>query len=276
MQELTRSDEVREAVARAYGKAVSGPAAAGCCAGPSRSALVELAGYGAEEIGSLPAEASGSSFGCGNPLALAEVREGDVVLDLGSGAGLDLILAARKVGPAGRAIGVDMTEAMVARARENIARAGLSNAEVRRGIIEALPVEAASVDRVISNCVINLSPEKEKAFAEIARVLRPGGRLLISDIVVEELPERLRGNEALHAACVGGAVSEREYIAGIASAGLEEVEVLDRLIYDESQLEALLGSGCACGGDIPGAGELAAALSGKVWSARFSARKPRR
>ncbi len=172
----TRPEDLRSDVAKAYGERVAQPASGRLLRrrAAQKGAVVEFAGYTADELAELPDDAVVNSFGCGNPVALAGLRKGDVVLDLGSGAGIDLLLAARLVGPEGRVIGVDMTDEMIARAEANIAAAGLANVEVRKGIIEELPVEDASVDWVISNCVINLSPEKERVFAEIARVLRPG------------------------------------------------------------------------------------------------------
>lgn len=262
-----------------YTKAASTPSG-GCCAGPAQKGVTaRAAGYGADELASLPADAVENSFGCGNPVAFAGVGEGETVVDLGSGAGIDLLLAAKKVGPAGRIIGVDMTDEMNARARRNAAAAGLENVEVREGVIEDLPVESASVDWVFSNCVINLSPDKPKVFAEIARVLKPGGRMVVSDIVVEALPEWVRRNEALYAVCIAGAVSERDYVEGLGEAGLEDVEVVARLVYDASQIEGLIRSEMAGveaamlerGGTLAG---IAEELEGKVWSARFSARKP--
>ena len=265
-------DEVRAAVSEAYGTAISRPSSGGCCTGTvEKSTVVKLAGYQGKELEALPPDAAGGSFGCGNPLAFSEVKKGDVVLDLGSGAGVDLLIAARKVGPEGRAIGIDMTDEMIAKARENIAAAGLKNAEVRKGIIEDLPVESSSVDWVISNCVINLSPQKHRVFAEIARVLRPGGRMLVSDIVAERLPDWVRDSEAFYSACVAGGVSEPEYVAGLRSAGLEDVEVRERLVYDESQLGSL--AECASTGtgeETDGWGS----LTGKVWSALIYGRKP--
>ena len=265
-------DEVRTAVSEAYGRAISRPSSGGCCTGTvEESTLVKLAGYGGAELEDLPRDAAGRSFGCGDPLAFSDVKQGDTVLDLGSGAGIDLLIAAKKVGPAGRAIGIDMTDEMIAKARENIAAAGLKNAEVRKGIIEHLPVESSSVDWVISNCVINLSPEKDRVFAEINRVLKPGGRMRVSDIVVEHLPDWVRDNEAFYSACVAGAVSEQEYVEGLRAAGLEDVEVRERLVYDESQLGGLAGcTPTGAGEGTHGSGSLA----GKVWSALIYGRKP--
>ena len=258
----------RNDVSRFYASAIKrGSCGCGCGPAPSKSALP--AGYRDEDLNRLPD--GESSFGCGNPLAFAAVKEGEVVLDLGAGAGLDLLIAAEKVGPTGRVIGVDMTDAMIEAAQANIARAGLANVEVRKGIIEALPVGSDSVDHVISNCVINLSPEKPKVFAEIARVLRPGGRIRISDIVAEELPDWIRADPDLYGACIGGAIPEAAYIAGLQVAGLVDVEVVERLVYDAEQVGELtdVASTC-CGGRDP----RLAGLVGKIWSATFAGRKP--
>jgi SAM-dependent methyltransferase len=283
---MKSSDHIREQVSYAYARAVSRPVktAGPCCSPVQKGVVVKLAGYGADELAALPDEAVVNSFGCGNPLAFSEVREGETVLDLGSGAGIDLLLAARKVGQSGKVIGVDMTDAMIAKAKNNIAAAGLSNIEVRKGLIESLPVESDSVDWVISNCVINLSPEKSRVFAEIARVLRPGGRMLVSDIVVEELPDWVRRDVALYASCVSGAISEAEYLDGLRRAGLVDVEVRERIVYDEAQLAAFTGSelsevlegGACCGGSAASSerlAEVARGLAGKIWSAKFFARK---
>lgn len=241
--------------------------------------MAKFAEYQHDDLAALPAEAVANSFGCGNPLAFSAVHPGDVVLDLGSGAGIDLLLAARKVGSSGRVIGVDMTEAMLAKARENIAAAGLANVEVRQGVIEALPVEDASVDWVISNCVINLSPEKTRVFAEIARVLKPGGWMLVSDIVATDLPEELAGNPRLHSCCLSGAIPEHDYLAGLREAGMEEVEVVDRLVYTAAQIEAFIGHelvdpAACCKAETALAKTWAPKLVGKVASARIRARRP--
>lgn len=241
-----------------------------CCGTTSPAA--RLAGYAENEQHS---DAASASFGCGNPLAFAGVKAGETVLDLGSGAGLDLLLAAEKVGPSGQVIGVDMTDDMIAVARDNARKAGFDNIDVRSGLIEKLPVDDGSIDWVISNCVINLSPDKPAVFAEIYRVMRPGAHLSISDIVVQDLPDWIRDSVAAWSACIAGAISEQDYLQGLRQTGLEDVAVADRLVYDASQLRAIL---CE---DIPGLdldGQQIDALleqhAGTVWSARFTARKP--
>jgi len=278
-------NKVRKSVSTAYAKAVSAQGADSCCCSePAQKSVVsKLAGYSREELECLPPEAVVNSFGCGHPLAFSAVKEGDVVVDLGSGAGIDILLAAKKVGPTGRAIGVDMTDEMIAKARENIAASGLTNVELRKGVIEDLPVETGTVDWVISNCVINLSPDKPKVFAEIARVLKPGGRMSVADIVVKDLPEWIRQNEALYSSCVAGAISEEEYLDGLRQAGLEQAEVRERIIYDAAQLKALVKSELpdneqsvtCCDGPVSGEtiGQIAESLVGKVWSAKFHAQK---
>ncbi len=240
-----------------------------CC---TSSPAARLAGYENVEQHS---EAAGASFGCGNPLAFAGVQPGDTVLDLGSGAGLDLLLAAEKTGPTGRVIGVDMTDEMVAAAQQNAARGGFDNIDVRKGLIEELPVEDNSVDWVISNCVINLSPDKPAVFREIARVMKPGASFSISDIVVGDLPDWIRESAAAWSACVAGAISEEAYLQGLRDAGLADLEVTERLVYDACQLRAILSE------DIPGldldCDQIDALLqeySGTVWSAKFVGRKP--
>jgi SAM-dependent methyltransferase len=245
-----------------------------------KGVAAKIAGYSPAELAALPESAVVNSFGCGNPLAFSGVEPGQTVLDLGSGAGIDLLIAAARVGPEGRVIGVDMTEPMIERARAAAAGAGHTNIDVRRGLIEDLPVESGTVDWVISNCVINLSPEKDRVFAEIARVLKPGGRISISDIVIERLPWWVRRSGRLHSACIAGAISEAEYVAGLESAGLEDVEVSGRLIYEASQLAGLAESEVStlslprwlrrpAGGLLRWA---ARRFAGRVWSAQFGGR----
>ena len=279
-------DQVRSEVSKAYAERVTGPDGGGCCgtAPAWNEAAAALAGYSKEELAPLPTDAAVNSFGCGNPVALAGLRPGDVVLDLGSGAGIDLFLAAEKVGPKGRVIGVDMTDEMIAKAKENIRAGNYSNVEVRKGIIEDLPVDSGSVDWVISNCVINLSPEKPKVFREIARVLKPGGQMLVSDIVAKDLPKELRAVSALYAACIAGAISEEDYLAGLRAAGLGDVEVRARLVYDADQLAAFADDigesaagacGCGCSAQLgPEMRAYAKTLEGTIWSAKVYARKP--
>ena len=273
-------DAVHESVSKAYAKALtdSQEGTEGCCdcgcSDRTGSTASRLAGYDTEDADT--AKAAASSFGCGNPLAFADVESGQTVLDLGSGAGLDLIIAAKQVGPDGRVIGVDMTDTMIEAARENARLQGHSNIEVRKGLIEELPVDPASVDWVISNCVINLSPEKERVFAEIARVLAPGGRFRISDIVVEELPPWLRQSSEAYAACIAGAIPEAEYVSGLKRAGLTDISVDHRLVYSASQIRGLVEHDLKSFGLDAGAlGEVFEEVEGKVWSAYFSGSKPR-
>ena len=282
-----KANAIREKVSSAYARAIKSvkPSCCGpqsCCGPDPSTTIAELGTYKAAEIKAHQAAAA-SSFGCGNPLAFSDVKKGETVLDLGSGAGFDLLIAAEKVGPAGQVIGVDMTEAMIAKARENIKTAGATNIEVRYGLIEELPVETASVDWVISNCVINLSPEKAKVFKEISRVLKPGGRMRISDIVVEELPAELREHQGLYNSCVAGAVSEEEYLAGLGEAGLTEIKVEERLVYDAAQIKAIFADQQAglidLFDDLPEKERTATIerlikeAAGKVWSAKITARK---
>jgi arsenite methyltransferase len=268
-----QSDEVHEQVSQRYTEALSRTGGGGGCCGTQPSTAAGLAGYGADAA--THAEAAASSFGCGNPVALAGIEAGATVLDLGAGAGLDLLLARDRVGERGQVIGVDMTDAMIETARRNIAHAGVSNVEVRKGKIEHLPVDDASVDWVISNCVINLSPDKPAVFREIARVLRPGGSFSISDIVVESLPEWVRENVDAYMACVGGAISEAEYVAGLEAAGLVDVRVTDRLVYTADQIQAIVSEDLGgFQGDCDTTRRAVDEVAGKVWSARVTGRRP--
>jgi len=276
------SNNIRKQVSRFYADSVNKGCGCSCGCTPTlqKGVAVKTAGYSSEELSDLPDDAVVNSFGCGNPLAFSNVKEGQTVLDLGSGAGIDLLIAARKVGPSGRVIGVDMTDDMIIRAQANIAAAGFKNIEVRKGIIEDMPVEDSSVDWVISNCVINLSPEKNKVFSEIARVLKPGGQISISDIVVGDLPEWVRESAALYGACVAGAISEEEYVNGLLTSGLGSVEVVDRFVYGGDQLKSLVesefpadSSSCCCCGTDKVIAEVSKVLDGKIWSARFVGKK---
>ena len=216
-------EQVRDRYAEAARAVTDG--GSGCC-GDSGSADFGESRYSAEQRGELPDTAALASLGCGNPTAVAELREGEVVLDLGSGGGIDVILSARRVGPTGVAYGVDMTDEMLALAQRNAREAGITNAHFLRGEIEAVPLPSESVDVVISNCVINLSTDKPAVLTEMARVLRPGGRLGISDIVAEDhLTPAERAERGSWCGCVAGALSREEYVAGLEAAGFEHVAV---------------------------------------------------
>jgi SAM-dependent methyltransferase len=232
----TAADELREEVRRRYaesaravteGTGECGCGSGKCCADDaSDGASFVEAFYDAEQRGELPDAAVLASLGCGNPTAVAELHEGEVVLDLGSGGGIDVILSARRVGPSGAAYGLDMTDEMLALARKNAAEAGVTNVHFLKGVIEQIPLPADSVDVVISNCVINLSVDKPAALTEIARVLKPGGRVGVSDIVAEDhLTPEQRGERGSYVGCIAGALSKREYEAGLEAAGFEQVSV---------------------------------------------------
>ncbi|HSB79285.1 MAG TPA: arsenite methyltransferase [Candidatus Methylomirabilis sp.] len=284
--------EIKDAVKSRYAKAIQrassccGPSAtqgapqASSCCGPTaveqKGNLVKIAGYDQDELSRLPADAVQNSFGCGTPLAFAGVQSGQVVLDIGSGAGIDCFIAAEKVGPAGKVIGLDMTPEMIERARQNAREAGITNVEFRFGEAEKMPVQDASVDWVISNCVINLSPDKPAVFGEITRILRPGGRISISDIVAQDLPEPVRQSRDAWTGCLAGAISEEAYVKGLEAAGLRDVRVTTRTVYDASQLKGLFASTCCGVGEAAGgdAATLAGAAAGKIWSARFEGVKP--
>jgi arsenite methyltransferase len=218
------ADRVRSAVRARYGKIAETRGSSCCASGGQTRAYAEEIGYTSEELDQVP-EGANLGLGCGNPTALAELRPGDVVLDLGAGAGFDAFLAARKVAPNGRVIGVDMTLEMLRKARENAVKAGLADiVEFREGIIEELPVVSGSTDVVISNCVINLSPDKPKVFREIFRVLKPGGRMSVSDILLTEpLPREVASLAGAYVACVGGAMVDKDYLAAIEAAGFTDI-----------------------------------------------------
>ena len=218
----TTADELREEVRQRYAEpARAVTESSGGCGCGGRGDL-----YDAEQRGELPDAAVLAALGCGNPVAVAELRAGETVLDLGSGGGIDVILSAKRVGPAGTAYGLDMTDEMLALAQRNAADAGVANAHFLKGVIEQIPLPAASVDVVISNCVINLSVDKPAVLTEIARVLRPGGRVGVSDIVAEDrLTAAERAERGSYTGCIAGALSRSEYVAGLEAAGFEDVSV---------------------------------------------------
>ncbi len=221
------------------------PAATSCCG--SRAASWDATDpitsnlYDASQSGDVPDMALAASLGCGNPTALAELKPGETVLDLGSGGGIDVLLSARRVGPTGKAYGLDMTDEMLALARENQAKSGLANVEFLKGEIEDIPLPDGAVDVVISNCVINLSGDKDRVLREAFRVLRPGGRFAVSDVVVRgEVPEAIRRSMELWAGCVAGALSESDYRAKLAAAGFTGIDIEVTRVYDGDAARAFL------------------------------------
>lgn len=222
MDKTTTGKIVREA----YGKIAQGQEGCGCgTCGPDAKEFAKSIGYSEGELAVIPDEAN-LALSCGNPTALASLKEGEVVLDLGSGAGFDCFLAATKVGPNGKVIGVDMTPEMIEKARNNAKKSGIQNVEFRLGEIEHLPIRDNSVDVVISNCVINLSADKPRVFQEVYRVLKPGGRIAISDIaLLKELPEKIRENIVAYVGCVGGAILINEYKKLVEASTLKEVSL---------------------------------------------------
>jgi SAM-dependent methyltransferase len=269
---------LKEAVKEKYGQAAlrvgaggssccgSSPASISGCCDPITSNL-----YNASQAGQIPEEALLASLGCGNPTALAKLHEGETVLDLGSGGGIDVLLSAKRVGPTGKAYGLDMTDEMIALANENKRKAGIQNVEFLKGEIEDIPLPGNSVDVVISNCVINLSPDKGRALQEAFRVLRPGGRFAVSDVVTRgEVPAEVRKSVLLWVGCVAGALEESEYRNKLASAGFERIEVEPTRIY---RLEDARGFLAAQDIDLD---EIAPQVDGKFMSAFIRAVKPAR
>ena len=267
--------ELKEVVKEKYGQAAlrvnsggssccgAGAALEGCC-DPITSNL-----YDAAQTGVLPEEAVLASLGCGNPTALAELKAGETVLDLGSGGGIDVLLSARRVGPAGKAYGLDMTDEMLALARENQRKAGVENVEFLKGEIEHIPLPDNSVDVVISNCVINLSGDKDRVLREAFRVLKPGGRFAVSDVVTRgDVPAEVRQNMLLWVGCIAGALQDWEYVAKLAKAGFDGIEIETTRVYGiEDARTFLSGQGI----DVDA---MATAVQGKFISAFIRATKP--
>lgn len=270
------STDIKDVVRQKYGQAALRVTSGGsCCCGaapadqhcadPITSNL-----YDANQTGELPEKAVLASLGCGNPTALAELKPGETVLDLGSGGGIDVLLSARRVGPTGKAYGLDMTDEMLALANENKRKAGAENVEFLKGEIEHIPLPDESVDVIISNCVINLSGNKDRVLMEAFRVLKPGGRFAVSDVVTrgEMLPE-IRQSVLLWVGCVAGAMEENEYTAKLASAGFENIDIEPTRIYKaEDALSFLRDQGLD-------AGNIAPQIDGKFMSAFIRAQKPR-
>lgn len=266
---------IRETVREKYGEAarrVTAGERSSCCGGaPSLGDVDPITGnlYGSDQTSVLPTDAVLASLGCGNPTALAELREGDVVLDLGSGGGIDVLLSARRVGATGKAYGLDMTDDMLALARANAAKAGATNVEFLRGEIEKVPLPNESVDVIISNCVINLSADKAQVLKEAFRVLKPGGRFAVSDVVVRgEVPAAVRKSMELWVGCVAGALEESEFLALLRSTGFVDVAIEPTRIYEFADAQAFLGGA----GLDPEA--LAREIGGRVMGAFVRATKP--
>ncbi len=269
-------DAIKEAVQEKYGQAAmqarsGGKARCGCgtsgCCGPD-PITSDL--YDDSQAAAIPAEALLASLGCGNPTALAELKPGEVVLDLGSGGGIDVLLSAKRVGPSGKAYGLDMTDEMLALARENQAKSRLTNVEFLKGEIEHIPLPDNSVDVIISNCVINLSADKDRVFAEAFRVLKPGGRFAVSDVVVKgnDVPAEVRNSMELWVGCVAGALEENSYRKRLDRAGFEHIDVEPTRIYRAADAKQFL--------DEAGLGDEAvlSQIDGRFMSALIRARKP--
>jgi arsenite methyltransferase len=267
------------------------PTQASSCCSPAQPTAAPATGaerfYSDEELNGLPDSVTGASLGCGNPLAIADLRPGEVVLDLGSGGGIDCFLAARQVGPEGYVIGLDMTTDMLKLARRNARRMGVTNVEFQWGEMEEIPLPDASVDAVISNCVINLSPDKDAVFAEAFRVLRPGGRLSVSDMVIDgALPAAVRKSLDAWAGCAAGALDQEVYLRKMRAAGFQDVEVLSRdtaegelVEGDELQLQVVGSDGQPVSGEeahalLEQAGLSAVEIARKIASVKVRARKP--
>jgi SAM-dependent methyltransferase len=260
----TIKDAVREKYSQAAVRAGSSCCGEAACASPITANL-----YAEAETGGLPEAAVLASLGCGNPTALAELSPGETVLDLGSGGGIDVLLSARRVGPTGRVYGLDMTDEMLALARENQRTDGADNVEFLKGEIEAIPLPDSSVDVIISNCVINLSGDKDRVLREAFRVLKPGGRFAVSDVVTRgEIPQALRRDILLWVGCIAGALEETEYRAKLAAAGFEAIGVEPTRIYRVDDARELLASH---GVDVDA---VARSVDGKFMSAFIRARKP--
>jgi arsenite methyltransferase len=264
-------DVVREKYAEAARRVKSGQSS--CCCGTSDATSecdpITSNLYAADQVAGLPEEAVSASLGCGNPTALARLQPGETVLDLGSGGGIDVLLSARRVGPAGKAYGLDMTDEMLALARENQRKAGVNNVEFLKGEMENIPLPEGSIDVIVSNCVVNLSADKDRVFSEALRVLKPGGRLAISDVVFRgEVPAEIRRSVELWVGCVAGALEESDYRAKLDAAGFEAIEIEPTRVYKVDDARQFL---TAKGIDVDA---IAPLVDGKVMSAFVRARKP--
>ena len=236
-----RDDSTRDAVRERYAELAKAAAEGATCCTPDEQSVFGAGRYGAGDLEALPANAAAASIGCGNPTAVAELTKGEVVLDLGSGGGIDVILSARRVGSSGKAYGLDMTDEMLDLARRNAAEAGVDNVEFLKGHIERIPLPDASVDVVISNCVINLSTDKAAVLAEVGRVLRPNGRFAVSDVVADaDMDDAARGEIDEWTGCVAGALTRNDYVALLTAAGLADVEITESHRVHEHAASAII------------------------------------
>lgn len=274
-----RADKIKEIVKSRYAKVAlqgipcCGPVKSCCGSSTSAEDISRRVGYGDKDVKSVP-EGANLGLGCGNPVALASLKKGDIVLDLGSGAGFDAFLAAAQVGPSGKVIGVDMTPEMIEKARANAEKGGIENVEFRLGEIENLPLSSDKVDVIISNCVINLSPDKGRVFREAFRVLKPGGRLMVSDLVLlKPLPEFVRQSIEAYVGCIAGALMKDEYLAAISSAGFDAVSVVGEDKYP-IELAAKDPIARAIFSDTSSVSEIIKDLLDSVASIKVSAVKP--
>ncbi len=270
---MSTTEEIKQVVKERYGQAATRVQSGrgSCCGAGSAASCDPISSnlYSQEEGATIPETALLASLGCGNPTALAKLNPGETVLDLGSGGGIDVLLSARRVGPAGKAYGLDMTDEMLALARENQKKAGVENVEFLKGEIENIPLPDNSVDVIISNCVINLSADKDKVFSEAFRVLKPGGRLAVSDIVVRgDIPPEIQRSVELWVGCVAGALRDADYVNKIRAAGFEAIEIEPTRIYTEADARESFS-----GKDID-LDRLAPQIDGKFMSAFVRARKP--
>jgi SAM-dependent methyltransferase len=280
--------DIQERVTERYGSIArqhlaNEPVIGGCCGGSSCCSEASgeneltnaLALYTTDEIRDLPAEIVGATLGCGNPTAIASLKPGETVLDLGSGAGLDCFLSARQVGPTGQVIGLDMTDSMLELARRNQSKVGLENVEFRKGTIEQMPVADSGVDVIISNCVINLSVDKDAVFREAFRVLKPGGRFAVSDVVTRgDVPPEFRQALDLWAGCLSGALDDTDYRRRLAAVGFTDIAILDAAALSGSEIDEWAESSAAARGGGCCSTDMTSELTEKIYSAKIWAFKP--
>lgn len=269
-----KKETIKEVVKNKYAKLAKVNRSCCCLSDEATNQAYVEALYHKEEIEGLSKEVTDMSMGCGNPTAIANLNLGEVVLDLGSGGGIDAFLAARKVGPQGRVIGLDMTEEMVHKAQENAKKMGLTNVEFKLGEMEAIPLPDNSIDVVISNCVINLSPDKDSVFREIFRVLKPKGRIAVSDIVIQsKLPKFITQNAEAWTSCIGGALKERDYLDKICTSGFTNVAIESKHVYSHEEISMFKETNSSLF-EKPLSQKEIKTVEGRIASIRVTAQKP--